>query len=273
MPGPVMRQLLCHPEQQALVHGFRALCPVCGSFWDLEACAGHMEYTDAYPLERMHFDPQVGNLKVSSLKQWLSTLNLDPRHDVACEVGFGGGYCLAHLRGFAQEVFGLEAVPANIAHAHSLGVPSSCLFSFHERPRVLPRRVSLWLFLDSFEHILELDTFMPWLVENASDRARLLIVAPDANSLSQRYLGRFWPHKLAEHLFHWSSEGLAALCQQYGFTVRRRFKPTKHISTDMVVNHLQRTPLRWLGLMLGKVIPPCEVWFNVGEMGFLLDRV
>ena len=60
-------ELLCHPAEVAVVRGFRGACPVCGSFWDLEACKRVAEYTDAYPHERNHFDPRVGALKVSTM--------------------------------------------------------------------------------------------------------------------------------------------------------------------------------------------------------------
>jgi hypothetical protein len=265
-------ELLCHPAERAVVRGFRGSCPVCGSFWDLEACERVAEYTDAYPHERNHFDPRVGALKVSTMERWLGSLDLDLRDQVVCEVGFGGGFCLAHLRQAARAVFGLEAVAANLAHAHSLGIHSSCLFLFAERPSLLPHRVSFWLFQDSFEHILELKAFMPWMVANSTDRAQLLIVAPNATSLSRRCLGRLWPHKLADHLFHWSPAGLISVCQRYGFRVKRRFDPTKHLSTGMVLNHLARTPLRSLAAILRKAIPAWEGWFNLGEMGFLFQR-
>lgn len=266
-----MRQLLCHPEQQALVQGFRAVCPVCGSFWDLEACVNHVEYTDAYPLERKHFDPQVGNLKVSTLKRWLSSLELDPHGHVVCEVGFGGGFCLTYLQGCAQEVFGVEAVPANLAHAHSLGVPSSHLFSFHERPPLLPCRVSLWLFLDSFEHILEPLRFLEWVEANSSQRAVLLIVAPNAASLSQRLMGKLWPHRLADHLFHWSENGLEGMLGKFGVRLKQRFNPLKHVSTDMVLNHLALMPAFRPASRLLKRLPRMSLWLNIGEMGLLFE--
>jgi hypothetical protein len=112
--------LLCHPDQQPVVRGHRASCPVCGAFWDLEALGRRFDYTDAYPVERKHFDPVIGNLKIATLHYWLSAVGIEPCEHVVCEVDFGAGYCLAHLRDGAADVFGLEAVPSNVAHAASL---------------------------------------------------------------------------------------------------------------------------------------------------------
>lgn len=267
-----LQPLLCHPEERPVKRAFRAVCPSCGSYWDLEACFLDFDYTESYPAERLHHDPEIGALKVSTLDSWFSIVGLDPREHVVCEVGFGGGFCLAHLHGRSQEVYGIEAIPANIHHAQTLGIEASRLFLFDQRPEVLPTRVSLWLFQDSFEHILEPGRFLRWVVANSSDRALLLIVAPNAASLSQRLLGRLWPHKLADHVFHWSARGLSSFLHHFGFRLRRRFNPMKHVSTDMVLNHLERTSLRRASALLKRMLPPMRVWFNMGEMGMLFER-
>jgi hypothetical protein len=69
--------LLCeHPQQNAERHGFRMVCGICGSFWDLESRAAHVEYDASYPAERGHFDPHVGELKVRTLKHWIADTRL-----------------------------------------------------------------------------------------------------------------------------------------------------------------------------------------------------
>ena len=272
-PAEPTRTLLCHPAEAAVVTGQQATCRLCGSFWDLESCAKSTTYNPAYPIRHLHFDERVGRMKVMTLQNWLTSVELDPRDHVICEVGFGGGYCLAYLRGLAQETFGIEAIPENLAHAASLGVPASNLFLFHERPRRLPRPVSLWLFQDSFEHVPDPETFLPWVVDNSTPAATLLIVLPDATSWSRRLLGRYWPHKLPEHLFHWSPTGLVEIYRRFGFRQERRFRPVKRVSTIQAVNHLSLMPVRNRALsMLGSVVPAVEMWFNIGEMGFLFRR-
>jgi hypothetical protein len=271
-PGIPVTTLPCHPGLPSRRRGHRAVCPECGSFWDLESLAAPATYTDAYPRDRLHFDPRIGALKVRSLGRWLATTGLDPTGRVVCEVGFGGGHCLADLRGKAGTVFGIEAIPACLSHAVSLGVPEAGLFLFEGRPALLPEPVSLWVFQDSIEHIPELETFLPWVSENSAAGAALLVVAPNAASLSRRVLGRYWPHRVRDHLFHWSPAGLAAILGRHGFAPRRAFDPTKRVSTEMVFRHLAQTRrTRFLGRLAG-VVPRLEVWFNMGEMGLLFER-
>src|SRR5262249_47550102 len=118
--------LLCHPEVAARPAGFRARCPRCGSFWDREAQAAPA-YQDDYPRDRGHFEPDTGRRKVESLARWLAPLPIELADQVACEIGFGGGHCLAWLRGRARAVHGIEVIPANLEHARGLGVPDSAL--------------------------------------------------------------------------------------------------------------------------------------------------
>lgn len=210
-------------------------------------------------------------MKVRSLERWLRAVNVDPAGSVVCEVGFGGGHCLRWLAERAAHAFGVEAVEANLAHARSLGIGNVMRFSDCREP--LPRPVELWLFLDSFEHLPEPARFLRWLSASSAPRARVLLVAPEAGSPSERRLGAWWPHRLPDHRFHWSRPGLEELYRAHGFRKVAEFDPSKTVSGAMVIDHLVRTlprlrPLggaaRWLrGLRLD---------FNLGEMGLVLER-
>lgn len=270
----VTRPLPCHPGETSVVRGYRALCPLCASYWDLESCEQSVAYRDGYPSRHLHYDQRIGQLKVATLERWFASLGLDPRVHVICEIGFGGGFCLAALQRQARQIFGVEAVPADLAHAADLGVPAANLFLFDQRPTRLPGSVSLWLFQDSFEHVLDLDSFMPWVMANSSDEALALVVSPDGTSWSRRLMRRYWPHKLPEHLFHWSPAGLMALWGRFGFEKKRRFPTTKRLSTDQLANHLLLTSsLQWAGSLVKTIVPRLECSFNIGEMGLLFQRL
>lgn len=264
--------LLCHAGAPALRRAWRAVCPRCGSFWDVEACGRGFAYTDDYPTERQHHDTRIGDDKVRSLARWLSELGLDLRGHVVCEVGFGGGFCLAHVGAVARRAFGVEAVAANLANARRLGVPASELWRIDEAPERLPVPVSFWLFQDSFEHILDVERFMRWLTANSADAALLLVVAPDAMSVSRQVMGRFWLHRLADHLFHWSAAGLVDFLERHGFALLRRFRPVKWVSAEVVWNHMARTRFRRPAALAERLAPPFTLRGNIGEMGLLLGR-
>jgi hypothetical protein len=149
------------------------------------------------------------------------------------------------------------------------------LFCAQALPEELPRKVDLWVFSDSFEHLPDPDAFISWVSGNSSRQAQLLIVAPEAGSLSDRLLGRLWPHKMHDHRFHWSREGLVHFLSVKNFALSASFDPTKFISLITITAHLLqklRTP-RWVAERINApILANICFRFNFGEMGMLFRK-
>jgi hypothetical protein len=264
--------LLCgHPLSAATRRSFRLVCGICGSFWDLESRANEVAYDADYPAARGHFDPRIGALKVRSLERWLANTGVSLRSKHICEVGFGGGSCLPFLSREARKVSGIEANASAIDQVRAGGSTAELLL-VETLPARLPEPVDLWLFQDSFEHIPDPAPFVDWMVANSAEQAEILIVLPRADSLSQRLMGRFWPHKLPDHQFHWSRPGLIEFMARRGFAVRVQFFPIKYASPQMVLGHFlhklgvpERIRARLAGSRFAFPI-------NFGETGLLLRR-
>lgn len=274
-PSPAPPRPLCGHEGPLRTRGgHRAACTVCGSFWDLDALRAPLAYDGDYPACRGHHDAQVGERKAASLAAWLEATGIAVEGHVVCEVGFGGGHALASLLGQAARVFGVDMVPENLAHAASLGIAPEQLFAAGELPPRLPAAVDLWLFLDSFEHVEEPAALLEWLRSNSTADARVLLVAPEAGSPSERALGRLWPHKLPDHPFHWSRAGLTGFFARFGFAVEAAFEPVKVLSTRTLVAHA----VHMLGLAGAwrprwtTSLPDWSLRFNFGEMGLVFRR-
>jgi hypothetical protein len=260
-----------HPAAGLVRARHRLRCGACGSFFDRDALRAEFVYDASYPEERAHFEPEVGALKVRSLERWLRAVAFDPSGRVVCEVGFGGGFCLRWLADRAAHAYGVEAVEANLEHARRLGIADVLRFADCREP--LPRPVELWLFLDSFEHLPEPARFLDWLAASSAPAARVLLVAPEAGSRSERWLGPLWPHRLPDHRFHYSRAGLEGLFAAHGFRKLAEFDPSKTVSGAMVVNHLSRTlPLLRPLAAAAPRLRGLRLDFNLGEMGLLLGR-
>jgi hypothetical protein len=264
--------LLCeHPLSEATRRSFRLVCGVCGSFWDMESRANEVAYDADYPAARGHFDPRVGALKVRSLQRWLRVTAVSLKSKHVCEVGFGGGTCLPFLSREARRVTGLEANASAIDQVRAAGSTANLLL-VQTLPPLLSEPVDLWLFQDSFEHIPDPAPFVDWMAVNSTPTTEILMVLPRADSLSQRALGRFWPHKLPDHQFHWSRAGLIEFMGRRGFGVVTSFFPIKYASPQMILSHLlhkagvpERIRARLAGARLAFPI-------NFGELGLLLRR-
>jgi hypothetical protein len=228
-------------------------------------------YGGDYPAARGHHDPEVGRCKVQTLERWLERLGLNVAGQTVCEIGFGGAACLAALQERGATVLGLEPVAANRVHAEELGIPRAHLFDSEPLPR-LPRKPTLWLLQDSFEHIPDPNSLVRWMAaESAATGARALVVAPDAGSPSRALMGRFWIHNVPDHQVHYSRAGVASIFSRAGFRVLQAFYPLKRVSLAMVWRHLRLlagapTPVR----SSDRASP--SIWFNIGEMGLLLER-
>jgi hypothetical protein len=261
---------LCgHDPARLRKDGYRLRCGDCGSFVDRDAALREFRYDESYPEQRDHFDPEVGALKIRSLARWLRAVGVDPTGRVVCEVGFGGGHCLRWLAERAAHVFGIEAVAADLEHARRLGVEAVLPFEACRDP--LPRPVELWLFQDSFEHLPEPDRFLGWLTRSSASRARVLLVAPEAGSLSERWLGSLWPHRLPDHRFHWSRQGLEERFAAHGFRSVGDFRPTKSVSAAMVAGHLaHRFPALRPMARAARSLRGARIDFNLGDLNMLL---
>lgn len=260
------------------------VCGQCGSFWDLQSYNSQSfsqstDYPDDYPQLRGHFSEDTGQNKVTTLNKWLKRAGLQTSDKTVCEVGFGAGYTLQRLQKISKNIYGIEAAQSNIEFAQNqLKVPGENLFLYSKRPSRLPSPVDLWIFQDSFEHLLEISDFMEWLKTNSAPGAQVFIVAPRADSFSQRFMGRFWIHKGADHVFHWSSQGLLDFMGAHGFEVERRFYPLKTINLKVVLLHLltklgaSAEPMRRVVGQQKGGLNRLSFDFNFGEMGYLFRK-
>jgi hypothetical protein len=268
---------LCGHDAALRRRGGAAWCVTCGSFWDLDSLGVGPAYDATYCSARFHSDVRTGRLKLRSLMGWLARTGIPVTGRAVCEVGFAGGHVLHGLGERGACVAGIEANPAALEAARALGIPADRLYAADRLPARLVPEVDVWLFLDSFEHLPDPRSFLSWLTLSSSRDAVALLVLPDANSWSARWLGRAWPHRLADHRFHWSRRGLEQLWRREGWRLRTRFVPYKWVSPATLAAHVLlqmrcsepvlRRSASWLEPLQAVAVP-----FNVGEMGVVFSR-
>ena len=267
--------LLCAHTKGVYRQGYRLVCVQCSSFRDIESSSQEYRYTDAYLKQRYHCDnKEIGSLKIKTMLAWLKAAGLLEKIKSmrVCEVGFGGGACLEYLHETALGVWGIEITRFALENAAHLGIPKQNLYSYADVPKKLPQEIDLWLFQDSFEHIEKnIELFLQWVENNSSARARVLLVAPEACSLSQKVMGRYWPHKMPDHLFHWSYSGLCEMVKKFHFNPAMKFFPVKYVNLTMVFAHLF-IKFNLSRKIREKIVPNISFPFNFGEMGIVFER-
>jgi hypothetical protein len=166
-------------------------------------------------------------------------------------------------------VFGVEAIPESIDSIVRLGIDRSRLFDAARLPAMLPEAIDLWIYQDSFEHVPDPKAHLEWVLRNSSATASVLLVLPDANSLSDKLLGRWWPHRIADHVFHWSQRGLEGVWGQFGFKTVARFHPAKCVTIGMLAVHAAH---KFCVNTFESLALRGPSMFNIGEQGLLLRR-
>jgi hypothetical protein len=263
--------------EQACKRGDFLFCGVCGSFWDLRSFRNQQSqnlYASSYPADRGHFEPTIGANKVQNLRGWLKKTSTSVECRSICEVGFGSGFTLKYLNEHSSSIWGIEAVPSNIEFAANLGIQKDHLFNSGSLPTRMPQPIDFWIFLDSFEHIIEIDGFMKWLNENSTPSAQILLILPRADSFSRRWMKSFWIHRLDDHLFHWSRKGIVEFMNKNGYVLETSFFPWKWISLQTILYHLMLMG----GLNIGKLrsaanrFPSISFPLNFGELGLVFRK-
>ena len=271
-PNP---SLLCAHTGGSYRKGHRLICGQCKSFYDLDFIKQEYSYTDSYAEQRSHCNNgEIGDLKIKTMIVWLRTSHLleNIGNMNVCEVGFGGGICLEYLHRITKGAWGIEITKSTLENAISLGIPRHNLYSYADLPKKLPQEIDLWLFQDSFEHIVKnLYPFLQWIMNNSSSHAQILLVAPQAWLLSRIIMGRYWLHQTPFHLFHWSYEGLCEMFKIFNFHSTMKFFPVKYINLSMVLVHLS-IKFKFSRKVNEKIIPRISFPFNFGEMGIVFEK-
>lgn len=262
----------CSPDTGMVRTGTVLRCTRCGSFHDLTFATEEARSDGDSDAVHRYSDTAIARLKLRTFQNWLHRTRLDREIGslVVCEVGFRGAVCLEWLHYAASRAFGIEPSVDAVMRAAAMGLPGGDLFVANVLPTRLPEPVDLWIFQDSFEHLPDPEIFCGWMQANSSDSARLLIVCPEANAPSERLLGRWWPHRLPDHPFHWSRPGLSEVLGRFGFALERRFFPWKQVSPRLLLSHLALKSgwaLPRLGWLDGLTFPA-----NIGEMGLVFRR-
>lgn len=259
-------KMLCGHEK-VIYRKRKAECSDCGSFWDTRFIDDDVTYDASYPALRGHFESSVGDLKIKTLKRWLLKAKMSLDGKVVCEVGFGGGYCLKYISETAAISYGIEISDENLAHAADLGIERENLYNFNFLPPSLPYKVDVWIFQDSFEHLLDPNKFVSWASAQSSQSAEFLIVLPEAGSFSEKIMGNFWPHRISDHQFYWSRNGIINFLEKMSIFNTLTFNPTKYISTKTIFYHFCHQFKINNSNRFELLIPSFNLSFNIGELG------
>jgi SAM-dependent methyltransferase len=195
------------------------------------------------------------------------------------EVGCSAGAALAAAVERGWKVEGIEPSPeaAEVARRRP-GVRAVHTGSLLDAA-IPPNSVDVMLFFDVIEHIDPPEPTLRAVHRCLSPGGLVLMVTPDAGSLSARWMGRRWPHLFVEHVVIYGRAALAQALEQVGLTVERVAFAWKRVNLNMLVRHatIHRhvrfgALLRVLGHLVPRPLQNLTFPFNMGEFYIIARR-
>ena len=186
------------------------------------------------------------------------------------EVGCSTGISLRAAQDRGLDIYGLEVNKDILKFMKKDGIAQERV-SVNGLKAFSGKKFAGAAFFDSFEHLAEPAGFLSELVTYLSDRAVIIIVAPNAGSLSRKIFASSWLHYTPDHWVYYTLNGLKKLFSRYNIQIVRTFYPAKHTTLEMILRHIAIHRELSGSVLLNrlKFLFPLSFHFNIGEMGLI----
>jgi SAM-dependent methyltransferase len=238
-------------------------------------------YQEDYQNVRGHSgNDAIEECKRATIRAYLSILERHgPPGRRLVEVGCSAGAGLAEAAetGWQAEGIEISIASAKIARGRS-GVVAIHTGTVKDAP-IEDDEIDVFALFDVIEHIDPPGETIATLYRRLKPGGLLMLVTPDAGSISARLMRAHWPHLFVEHVVLFSRKGIRRLLKSHGFQVERIGFAWKRINLDMLVRHaaIHRHVafgriLRLLGRALPRPFLRARFPFNIGEFYVLARR-
>jgi 2-polyprenyl-3-methyl-5-hydroxy-6-metoxy-1,4-benzoquinol methylase len=188
------------------------------------------------------------------------------------DVGCATGFLMAEAQARGWDVYGAEINRHAVAEARKRfgsKIHQGTVESLNAEPASF-RAITL---IDCIEHVAGIDKLITQLHDLLEPGGLLVILTPNAGSLSAKVLGRWWPHFKREHLFYPTKKGLTQCLKRKGFELKEITSARKQLTPDYLISQFTTFPtplvtplLRAIGPWLPSSFKNLGMWLPTGEM-------
>ena len=260
-------------------------CRACGSVYHA-AGPGWQRIAQIYQAEyhnaRGHTgDPHVELVKRLTVLRYLQELErLGSPGGRLLEVGCSTGVGLETAAAAGWEVEGVELSEASAALARERQGVRAVHAGRLEETSLDEGAYDVVVLFDVIEHIDPPSAALAHLRRLLRPKGLLLMVTPDAGSVSARLMGARWPHLLVEHVVLFSRRGMRTALQEAGFDIEQLRFAWKYVNLNMLVRHATIHPhvsFGWMLRCIGRATPVAllhkPILFNIGEFYVVARRL
>jgi len=276
----------CEPRTFCERDGVRFVrCGACRSLYQAaepdRARLAEIYARDYHRLRGHSGNPAIEAVKQATMRAYLARLEkLRPPGRRLLEAGCSAGAGLAAAAAAGWQAEGVEPAgdAAEIARRRS-GVRAVYQGRLEDAP--LPAQgYDVIVLFDVIEHIDPPHGTLTAIHRLLRPGGLVLIVTPDATSLSARWFRSRWPHLFAEHVILFSRGGLRRILEAAGFRVERQGFAWKRVNLDMLVHHAEIHPhvlsgsvIKMAGRIAPRFLRGAMVPFNIGEFYVAARRI
>ena len=238
-------------------------------------------YSSGYHEARGHGGIEEGVLraKEATFEKFLGLLPPPGTASRLLEVGCGTGDALHVAERLGYEAAGIDISGEAIAVARRRFPGLTFVEGIVEKADWPDGSFDAVASLDMVEHVADPHPLADTVTRLLAPGGRLLIVTPNASSLSARLLGAKWFHSFPDHELLHSPRSLSILFERRGLKLVRRGFAWKRINLEMLFRHARAHEHifggRWIRGFLGRLpkgLRSRTFPFNIGEFFAVFEK-
>lgn len=159
------------------------------------------------------------------------------------DIGCAAGFSLTAAAKIGWEAYGVELSSYSASMAVKRSGTDRVFCGKIDQASYPAGFFSAIMMTDLLEHVADPASFLAEVRRILAPHGVILIVTPDAGSLTCRAMGRRWPHFKLEHLYYYDSRTLSRLLERHGFTPLFNGSARKALSLSYAARQFNAYPI------------------------------